>query len=77
MKRHAPADEMRRDLDVMLSKINALEVSAPDEYQRSMVKVMRALVEGQVHSINEFEHLKKAMDLLLQQFFDLQSRTAR
>lgn len=70
MKKHTPADEMKKDLDNLLSKINALEVSAPDEYQKGVIKVLRALVEGQIHSINEFEHLKKAIDLVTLQLFD-------
>jgi len=74
MKKHAPADEMRKDLDVLLSKINALEVSAPDDYQKDIVKIMRKLVEGQTHSINEFEHLKKAIDLVTLQLFDVQNK---
>ncbi len=74
MKKHAPADEMRKDLDVLLSRINALEVSAPDDYQKDIVKIMRKLVEGQTHSINEFEHLKKAIDLLTLQLFDVQNK---
>jgi len=74
MKKHAPADEMRKDLDILLSKINALEVSAPDDYQKDIVKIMRRLVEGQTHSINEFEHLKKAIDLVTLQLFDVQNK---
>jgi len=74
MDKHAPAQEMRKDLDGMLSKINALEVVARDEYQKGAVKVLRALTEGQVHSINEFEHLKKAIDLLTLQLFDVQKK---
>ncbi len=70
MKKHTPADEMKKDLDNLLSKINALEVSAPDEYQKGVIKVLRALVEGQIHSINEFEHMKKAIDLVTLQLFD-------
>ena len=73
MKGPSTADAMRKDLDVLLSRVNALEVVARDEYQKGMVKVVRALVEGQMHSINEFEHLKKATDLLLQQIFKLQA----
>ena len=75
MKKHAPADEMKKDLDNLLSKINALEVSSTDEYQKGIVKVLRALVEGQIHSINEFEHLKKAIDLLTLQLFEVQNKT--
>jgi hypothetical protein len=49
-------------------------VSAPDEYQKGVIKVLRALVEGQIHSINEFEHLKKAIDLVTLQLFDTQNK---
>ena len=74
MKKHAPAEEMKKDLDILLSKVNALEVGASDEYQKGMVKVLRALVEGQIHSINEFEHLKKAIDLLTLELFEVQKK---
>ena len=75
MKKHTPADEMKKDLDNILSKINALEVSAPDDYQKNIVKVLRVLVEGQIHSINEFEHLKKAIDLVTLQMFDVKNKS--
>ena len=74
MKNHAPAEEMKNELDILLSKVNALEVSSTDEYQKGTVKVLRALVEGQTHSINEFEHLKKAIDLLTLQLFEVQNK---
>lgn len=74
MKKHAPADEMRKDLENLLSRINALEVSAPDDYQKSLTKVLRVLTEGQMHSVNEFEHLKKAIDLLTMQLFEVQNK---
>ena len=74
MKKHTPADEMKKDLEDLLSRINALEVSAPDDYQKSLPKVLRVLTEGQMHSINEFEHLKKAIDLLTMQLFDAQNK---
>ena len=74
MKKHSPPDKMREDLDNLLSKINALEVSAPDEYQKGIVKVLRFLVEGHTHSISEFEHLKKAIDLVTLQLFDVQNK---
>ncbi|RDJ32600.1 MAG: hypothetical protein DWQ18_06880 [Crenarchaeota archaeon] len=74
MKKHAPAEEMKKDLDVLLSKVNALEVASTDEYQKGVVKVLRALVEGQIHSINEFEHLKKAIDLVTLQLFEVQRK---
>ncbi len=74
MDKHAPADEMKKDLDNLLSKLNAMEIVASDEFQKGSVKVLRALVEGQIHSINEFEHLKKAMDLLTLEIFKLQNK---
>ena len=74
MKKHAPADEMRKDLENLLSRINALEVSAPDDYQKSLTKLLRVLTEGQMHSVNEFEHLKKAIDLLTMQLFEAQNK---
>lgn len=74
MKKHAPAEEMKQELDNLLSKLNAMEIVASDEFQKGSVKVLRALVEGQIHSINEFEHLKKAMDLLTLEIFKLQNK---
>ena len=75
MDKHKPSDEMIKDLDNMLSKINAVEIVASDDYQKNSIKVMRALVEGQIHSINEFGHLKKAMDLLMLQIFEVQNKS--
>ncbi len=69
--KHSPSEKMQQELDVLLSKINALEVVASDEFNKGAVKVLRRLVEGQIHSINEFEHLKKAIDLLTLQLFDV------
>jgi len=74
MSKHAPAEEMKKDLDNLLSRINALEIVASGEYEKGMVKVIRALVEGQIHSVNEFEHLKKAIDLVTLQLFDVQRK---
>ena len=69
--KHSTSEKMQQELDVLLSKINALEVVASDEFNKGTVKVLRRLVEGQIHSINEFEHLKKAIDLLTLQLFDV------
>lgn len=75
MSKHSPADEMRKDLDNLLAKVNALEVAAVnDEFKKNTVKVLRNLVEGQIHAINEFEHMKKALDLLTLQIFELQNK---
>ena len=75
MDKHKPSDEMIKDLDNILSKINAMEIIASDDFQKNSIKIMRALVEGQIHSINEFQHLKKAIDLLTLQLFDVQNKT--
>lgn len=74
MKEHRPSDQLKKDLENLLAVINALEVSAPDEYQKGIVKVLRALVEGQIHSVEEFEHLKKAIDLVTLQLFEVQKK---
>ncbi len=74
MKRHESADDMKKELDVLLSKLNALEIIAADEFQKGTVKVLRRLVEGQMHSINEFEHLKKALDLITLELFDVKNK---
>ena len=75
MNKHSHPDDLRKDLDNLSAKINALEVSAPDEYQKGIVKVLRILVEGQKHSISEFEHLKKAIDLVTLQLFDVKNKS--
>ena len=74
MKRKSPAEEMKKELDNLMSKVNALEVVSSDEYQKGVVKVLRALIEGQIHSIDEFEHLKKAIDLVTLQLFEVQKK---
>ncbi len=74
MDKHKPSDEMIQDLDNILSKLNAMEIVASDDYQKNSIKIMRSLVEGQMHSINEFQHLKKGMDLLMLQLFDVQNK---
>ena len=68
------SEERKKELDILLSKINALEVSSSDQYQKGIVKVLRTLVENQIHSIDEFEHLKKAIDLLTLQLFEIQNK---
>jgi hypothetical protein len=75
MGNHQSSDEMKKELDAMLSKLNALEIVAHDEFQKGTVKVLRRLVEGQIHSVNEFEHLKKALDLLTLQLFEIKNKT--
>ena len=70
-KRHHPT---QKDLDILISKLNALEVSATDNFQKSLVGVLKILVENQAHFFNEFEHLKKAIDLLTLQIFKVERK---
>lgn len=74
MKKHSPAEDMKKELDIIMSKINALEVGASDKHQKETSKVLRKLVEGQIHSIDEFEHLKKAIDLLTLEMFEIKNK---
>lgn len=74
MEKHRSSDDMKKELDTMLSKLNALEIVAQDEFQKGTVKVLRRLVEGQIHSINEFDHLKKALDLITLQLFEVKNK---
>ena len=75
MEKHVPSEELKKNLDNLLSKLNAMEIVAKDEFQTNTVKVLRALVEGQIHSINEFDHLKKAIDLLTLELFKVQNNS--
>ena len=74
MDKHKPSDEMIKELDNMLSKLNGMEIVASDDYQKNSIKLLRAVVEGQMHSINEFQHLKKPIDLLTLQLFKVQNK---
>ena len=74
MNKHAPKEEMIKDLENILAKINALEINASDEEAKANVKILRKLTEGQIHSSNEFDHLKKAIDLLTMQLFDVKNK---
>ena len=58
-----------------MSRINGLEVSATDEYQIAVVSVLKILVQGEINLFTEFEHLKKAIDLITLEIFKLQNKT--
>ncbi len=73
MSGHASPDQMRRDMEDILSRINAMEVTAKDEFQLSVVKILRELVGYQMHALGEFGHHKKAMDLLTLEMFKSRS----
>jgi hypothetical protein len=63
---------MQKDLDIMESRLNALEASSDDKYQKSMISVLKGIVENQKHLVDEFEHLKKAIDLLTLHIFKVE-----
>lgn len=76
MADHKSPDEMKKEFDSILSKLNALEIIAQDEFQKGIVKTLKKLTEGQIQSINEFEHLKKALDLLTLQLFEVKNKSS-
>ena len=73
MKDHIPLDDTIRDLDNIMSRVNGLEVSSNDEYQRAMVSVLKILVQGEINLFKEFEHLKKAIDLVTLEMFKIKN----
>jgi hypothetical protein len=64
----------KKDFDILVSKLNALEASATDNFQKSLIGVLKILAENQLHSLEEFEHLKKAIDLLTLQLFKVERK---
>jgi hypothetical protein len=73
MEKHIPLDSTIKDLDDIMSRVNGLEVSSPDEYQRATVSVLKTLIQGEINLFKEFDHLKKAIDLLTLELFKLKS----
>ena len=74
MDKHAPLDSTINELDNIMSRVNGLEVSSTDEYQKSMVSVLKILVQGEINLFKEFEHLKKAIDLVTLEMFKIKSK---
>ncbi len=73
MEKHAAHDDIMKELDNMVSRINGLEASSTDEYQVSMISVLKTLAQGEINLFKEFDHLKKAIDLLTLELFKLKS----
>jgi len=73
-KSESKGEKAQKDLDIVLSRLNALEVSTTDSVQKSIISVLRILAETQIHSINELEHIKKGMDLLMMQIFKVENK---
>lgn len=64
---------MQKELDIIKSRLDALEASSEETYDKSMISVLKVLLDNQRHIIEEFEHLKKAIDLLTLQIFKLEN----
>ena len=73
-KSESKGKKAQKELDIILSLLNALEVSTTDSVQKSIISVLRVLAETQTHSLNELEHIKKGMDLLMMQIFKVENK---
>ena len=74
MEKHISLDNTIKELDDIMSRVNGLEVSSTDEYQIATVSVLKTLVNGQIILFKEFEHLKKAIDLVTLEMFKIKSK---
>ena len=73
-KSESRGQKAQKELDIVLARLNTLEVSTTDSVQKSIISVLRILAETQIHSINELEHIKKGMDLLMMQIFKVENK---
>ena len=73
-KPESKGQKAQKELDIILSRLDALEASATDNFQKSIISVLRVLAETQTHSLNELEHIKKGMDLLMMQIFKVENK---
>ena len=74
MEKHIPLDNTIKDLDDIMSRVNGLEVSCTDEYQMAMVSVLKPRVQGEINLFKEFDHLKKAIDLVTLEMFKIKNK---
>jgi len=63
--------EFRKELGILISKINAQEASVTEPEKKALMGILKVLAENQLHFFEEFEHLKKAIDLLTLQIFKM------
>ena len=75
MKKDSSHDDRKKDLEIIMSRINGREESATEEYHIAVVSVLKILVQGEINLFAEFEHLKKAIDLITLEIFKLQNKT--
>ena len=71
MDKKSHGEELKKELDILISRISALEASSTDKEKKSLMGVLKVLVENQKHFVDEFEHLKKALDLMMVQIFKM------
>jgi len=71
MDKKSHGEELKKELDILISRISALEASSTDKEKKSLIGVVKVLAENQKHFVDEFEHLKKALDLMMVQIFKM------
>jgi len=71
MDKKSHGEELKKELDILISRISALEASSTDKEKKSLMGVLKVLAENQKHFVDEFEHLKKALDLMMAQIFKM------
>ena len=71
MDKKSHGEDLKKELDILISRINALEASSTDKEKKSLMGVLKVLAENQKHFVDEFEHLKKALDLMMVQIFKM------
>lgn len=73
-KSGSKGQKAQKELDILISRLNALEASTTDTFQKSIIGILRVLTETQIHSLDELEHIKKGMDLLMVQIFKVENK---
>jgi hypothetical protein len=68
-KHKSHGQELKKELDIMISRISALEAASPDGERKSLMGILKILAENQKHLVDEAEHVKKALDLMMLQIF--------
>ena len=71
MDKKSHGEELKKELDILISRISALEASSTDKEKKSLMGVLKVLAENQKHFVDKFEHLKKALDLMMVQIFKM------
>ena len=59
MEKHIPLDSTIKELDDIMSRVNGLEVSSTDEYQKAVVSVLKVLVQGEITCLKNLSISKR------------------